>query len=247
MCVQYIGGCSAHWGDTMSSLGDIMSTSRSSEHQGISWCMWGILWVHREMFSTSGGVQYIRGIPWVHWGDIMSTLGNIMMHVGISWVHQGMFSTSGDVQYIEGYHDTSGGESWWKPFNFYWKPQCTGHPSMYWTSPRVLMISPLCTHDILLMYSWYPSTYWTSPDVLMISPDVLNIPQCTHYITNLLMIPPNVLNIPLCTEHTLSYNYTMRCIGYDSIQTRWFISYRFQIHTIAKHQYKRIGAINRAV
>ena len=29
-----------------------------------------------------------------------------------------------------------------------------------------------------------------------------------------------------------SYNYTMRFIGYDSIQTRWFISYRFQIHTI---------------
>ena len=30
----------------------------------------------------------------------------------------------------------------------------------------------------------------------------------------------------------LSYNYTMRFIGYDSIQTRLFISYRFQIHTI---------------
>ena len=30
----------------------------------------------------------------------------------------------------------------------------------------------------------------------------------------------------------LSYNYTMRFIGYDSIQSRWFISYRFQIRTI---------------
>ena len=30
----------------------------------------------------------------------------------------------------------------------------------------------------------------------------------------------------------LSYNYTMRFIGYDSIQHRWFISYRFEIHTI---------------
>ena len=29
-----------------------------------------------------------------------------------------------------------------------------------------------------------------------------------------------------------SYNYTMRFIGYDSIQTRWFISYRFQTYTI---------------
>ena len=25
----------------------------------------------------------------------------------------------------------------------------------------------------------------------------------------------------------LSYNYTMRFIGYDFIQSRWFISYRF--------------------
>ena len=31
---------------------------------------------------------------------------------------------------------------------------------------------------------------------------------------------------------SLSYNYTMRFIGYDSIQTRWFTSYRFQIRTI---------------
>ena len=31
---------------------------------------------------------------------------------------------------------------------------------------------------------------------------------------------------------SLGYNYTMRFIGYDSIQTRWFISYCFQIHTI---------------
>ena len=30
----------------------------------------------------------------------------------------------------------------------------------------------------------------------------------------------------------LSYNYTMRFIGYDSIQTCWFIFYHFQIRTI---------------
>ena len=30
----------------------------------------------------------------------------------------------------------------------------------------------------------------------------------------------------------LSCNYTMRFIGYDSIETRRFISYRFQIRTI---------------
>ena len=37
MCVQYIGGCSVHRGDTMTTWGDTM--------------------------STSGGVQYIGGIP----------------------------------------------------------------------------------------------------------------------------------------------------------------------------------------
>ena len=36
MCIQYIGGCSVHRGEPMSTLGDIM--------------------------STSGGVQYIGGI-----------------------------------------------------------------------------------------------------------------------------------------------------------------------------------------
>ena len=43
----------------------------------------------------------------------------------------------------------------------------------------------------------------------------------------------------------LSCNYMMQFISYDSIKTRWFISYRFQIHTITQHQYKRIGVINR--
>ena len=89
--------------------------------------------VHRGVFSTSRGVQYIEGISWVHWGDIMSTSGmfstsgDIMMNVGdtmstwgmfstlegyheyiggISWVHRGMFSTS------EGYHDTCGEATW---------------------------------------------------------------------------------------------------------------------------------------
>ena len=55
--VQYIKGrlvhwgCSVHQGDRRSTLGDIM--------------------------STSGDVQYIRGIPSVHWGDIMSTSGDV--------------------------------------------------------------------------------------------------------------------------------------------------------------------------
>ena len=39
----------------------------------------------------------------------------------------------------------------------------------------------------------------------------------------------------------------MRFIGYDSIQTRLFMSYRFQIRTITYHQYKRIGPINKSI
>ena len=42
----------------------------------------------------------------------------------------------------------------------------------------------------------------------------------------------------------LSCNYMMQFVGYDSIQTRWFVPYRFQIRTITQHQYKRIGAMN---
>ena len=45
----------------------------------------------------------------------------------------------------------------------------------------------------------------------------------------------------------LSCNYMMEFIGYDSIKTRCYIYYRFQIRTITQHQYKRIRAINRIV
>ena len=59
----------------------------------VSYCpvntLYNVCSLHRGMFSTSGGVQYIGGIPLVHRGDIMST--------------------SGDVQYIGGYHDERGG------------------------------------------------------------------------------------------------------------------------------------------
>ena len=48
MCVQYIRGCSVHWGDTMSTSGDIMSTLG-------------------DIMSTSGDVQYT--------GDIMMHVG----------------------------------------------------------------------------------------------------------------------------------------------------------------------------
>ena len=102
ICVQYIGGCSIHQG-MFSTSGDVQYI------RGCIVTLYNVCSVHRGMFSTSGDVQcigkcsvhrggyheYIRGIPWVHRGDTMSTSGDIM-------------STSGDVQYIGGYHDTCG-------------------------------------------------------------------------------------------------------------------------------------------
>ena len=173
--------CSVHrgvfstLGDTMSTSGDTMSTS-------------GISWVHRGVFSTSEGYhEYIGEISWVHRGDIMIHVRDTM-------------SKSEDVQYIGGYHEYIG------RYHEYIRG-CSVHWGMFSTSefsieierilsscsPTCIMISLRCTHDILLMYSWYPPMYWTSPmyswyplDVLMISP------RCTH-------------DIPRCTEHSSMY------------------------------------------
>ena len=66
--------------------------------------------VHRGIFSTLReyheyirGVKYIRGYhECMEEGDIMNTLGDIMMHVGDT------MSTLRDVQYIRGYHEYIG-------------------------------------------------------------------------------------------------------------------------------------------
>ena len=112
-------------------------------------------------------VQYTGGYS-VHWGNIMSTLGDVQ--------YTGVFSTLGS------YHDKCG------------EGHCENNwigveTPVYWTSPGVLKISPTliivplhCTHGIPPVYSWYTSS------VLMISPTVLNTPcvfmeppiYCTH-------------------------------------------------------------------
>ena len=56
---------------------------------------------------------------------------------------------------------------------------------------------------------------------------------------------PLKLKVSNLRDTEYGYNYPMRFIGCDSIQIRWLISYRFQIHTMMQRQYKRIGAINR--
>ena len=56
--VRYIGGCSVHRGDTMSTSGGYHEYI-GGIHEYIGGCS-----VHRgDTMSTSGGVQYIGGIP----------------------------------------------------------------------------------------------------------------------------------------------------------------------------------------
>ena len=191
-----------------------------TEHDGNSQekiTLYNVCSVHRGMFSTSGGVQYIGGIPWVHRGDIMSTSGGYHdERGGIPWVHRGMFSTSegyheyigGYHEYIGGYHEYIGGcsvhrrdimihveEQLDKILSISIEnsdvlniPRCTEHPPMYsWYPPDVLMISP----DVLMVSPWCtehpPCTHGIPPTCIMISPDILNIPRCTH-------------DIPRCTH-----------------------------------------------
>ena len=182
-----------------------------------------------------GNVQYIGGIPWVHWGiscvhrgDIMCTSGDIMMHVweqvgknlSISIENPGVLNIS----------------------------QCTEHPPMHlWYPPEVPMISARCTHGIPPMYSWYPPTCimishrwtehplmnWTSPDVLMV------FPRCTHDIPPLYYgippmyswyppmyswYPPDVLNTPGCT-HDIPPMYS------------WYLTYVLNIPDVLNKHY----------
>ena len=110
-----------------------MSTSERYREYigGISLCLWGISWVHREMFSTSEGYhKYIGecsvhwgggghdacgvswcmwgvswcmwGVSWCMWGDVISTSGGFC-------TSGDMMSTSGDIMiHVEGYHECIG-------------------------------------------------------------------------------------------------------------------------------------------
>ena len=157
----------------------------------------GIPWVHRgDIMSTLGDVQYIGGISWYVWGIPWVHRGYHEYIGGISWVHRGMFSTWGDVQYIGVFNRN------WKdfikllPHIIMISLRCTEHPPMYsWYPPDVLIVSLRCTEHPP-MYSWYPPTF------IMIPPDVLNIPRCTHDIPPMYSwYPPDVLMIsPRCTH-----------------------------------------------
>ena len=84
MSVQYIRGCSVHWGYHEYIGGYHEYIRGCSVHQRDTMCASG--GYHEYIPSTSGDVQYIRDTM-SSLGDIMSTLGDIM-------------SASEDVQYI---------------------------------------------------------------------------------------------------------------------------------------------------
>ena len=143
MCVQYIGGCSVHRG-VFSTLGEYHKYIR-----GISWVHGSVHSVRRRGYHEYIGrcsvhwipyYEYIGEISWVHWGDIMSTSGDV-----------------GDIQYIGVFNRN------WKDFNRLLPHMHHDIPPMYWTSPDVLMISPRCTHGVP------PTFIMLSPDVLNIS------------------------------------------------------------------------------
>ena len=202
----------------------------------VSYCgaqitLYNVYSVHWGMFSTLGGVQYmggyheyIGGIPWVHWGDIMSTSGGCSVHQrdtmstsgdvqyiggyheyigGISWVHRGMFSTLG------GYHDTCGGyHEYIGGCSVHQEDTMSTSGDIMSTSGDIMSTSGDVQYirvfngnwkDVIKllphMYHDIPPMYWTSPDVLMISPDVLMVSlQCTHG------IPPMYSWYPPCSS-----------------------------------------------
>ena len=51
----------------------------------------------------------------------------------------------------------------------------------------------------------------------------------------------------LASDSMISYRYTMRFIGYDSIETSLVISHGFEDHIMTLREYKRIGPTNRIV
>ena len=61
--VQYIGGCSVHRGDNISTVGDSFSTVEVVQYRG---GIASVLW--RDSFSTVEVVQYSGGITSVHAG-----------------------------------------------------------------------------------------------------------------------------------------------------------------------------------
>ena len=132
MCVQYIGGI-------FNTLGDTMSTSRGyheyiggcSAHRGTSWCMWGIPWVHRGVFSTSGDIM-------MHVGDTMSTSGDVQ-YIGVFKINWKAF-----INLLPHIHHDIPRCTYDIPRCTHGIPLCTQHSPMYsWYPPMYSCYPPM--------------------------------------------------------------------------------------------------------
>ena len=144
---EYIGGCSVH--------------------QGISWWMWGIPWVHQGDINCKNPFHF-------YWKPRCTEYPpHPLMY---SWYLPNVLMIS-----LWCTHGIPPHALWYPPdvLNIPWcthdiPPMYSWYPSDVLNIPDVLMVSPPmywtppCTHDISPMYLWY-------------SPDVLNTPQCTEH------------------------------------------------------------------
>ena len=151
-------------------MGDIMSTMRD-----ILSTMGDI------MINVGGYLEYCGGcsvpwVSWVPWGVTLSTVGDIMMHVGIDEYRRGkIFCYLNTPQY------------WTPPRYSNFKGW---YPPRYWTPSTVIMISPHSTEHphgiqvIPLQYSRYPPQYSWYPPMVLNTPTVLHI-DYTGWFANL--------------------------------------------------------------
>ena len=194
--------------------------------------------VHRGMFSTSGDVQYIGGISWVHWGDIMSTLGGYHEYIGgvqyirgISWVHRGMFSTS------KGYPEYIGGISWvhWGMFSkLGGYHEYTGGCSVHWgdtmsTSGDIMSTSGdiMSTSGGYHEYTGGCSVHWGMFSTLGFSNRnwkvfTNSLPHMHHDTPLMYWTSPDVLMIfPRCTHDIPHMHHDIPHMHYDIPPMYW--------------------------
>ena len=104
--------------------------------------LYNVCSVHRGggggTMSTSGDVQYIRGISWLHRGDTMSTPGGNYEYIGGCSIHGGVQISPPPPMYS------------WYPLMYRTAP-------MYWTSPDVLNIHYTECNCLIVCHFWAKS------------------------------------------------------------------------------------------
>ena len=212
MCVQYCGGVQ-NLGGYHEYCGGYLEYRGGVQYHGGYHDKCGVYLEYHGVFST------IRGISWVPWGIISSTVGDVQYH--------------GDIMmHVEGYHEYRGGYlvPWGEIFCYFKYPMALNTPMVLMISPTCIMISPHstqiskdgiphstehptvlmislhmhhdiphCTHDIPPRASWYPPLYWTPPQYSWY-PTVLNIPT-------VLKIFNMVLNTPWYSRYPPRYSW----------------------------------------